>query len=66
MSCKSLGVGGVIEPTPSHAGVSRRAKTEIVAAVPIDQIVTALITGLRKVGDLVLAVAVVLQLLHSV
>ena len=44
----------------------RRAKAKIVAAVPVDEVVPALIARLCKVGDLVLAVAVVLQLLHGV
>ena len=44
----------------------RRAKAQIVAAVPVDEVVTAFIARLCKVGDLVLAVAVVLQLLYGV
>jgi hypothetical protein len=44
----------------------RRAKAQIVAAVPVDEVVTAFIARLCKVGDLVLAVAVVFQLLHGI
>ena len=44
----------------------RRAKAQIVAAVPVNEVVSALIAGLCKVGDLVLFVAVVFQLLHRV
>ena len=46
--------------------MGRRAKAQIVAAVPVNEVVAALIAGLCKVGDLVLAVAVVFQLLHRV
>ena len=44
----------------------RRAKAQIVAAVPVDEVVSALIAGLCKVGDLVLFVAVVFQLFHCI
>ena len=44
----------------------RRAKAEIIAAVPVDEVVLPLVARLCKVGDLVLAVAVVFQLLHGV
>ena len=63
---ESRRVGGVIKPLAAHAGMGRRAKAQIVAAVPVNQVVAALIAGLCKVGDLVLPVAVVLQLLHGV
>lgn len=63
---KGIGVGGVIEPPSAHAGVRRRAEAEVVAAVPIDEVVLPLIAGLCKVGDLVLLVAVVFQLLDGV
>ena len=63
---KGGGVRRVAEPLAAHAGVCRRAKAQIIAAVPVDEVVTALIARLCKVGDLVLAVAVVLQLLHGV
>ena len=63
---KGGGVRRVTEPLAAHAGVCRRTKAEIIAAVPVDEVVTAFIARLCKVGDLVLAVAVVLQLLHGV
>ena len=44
----------------------RRAEAEVVPAVPIDEVVLPLIAGLCKVGDLVLLVAVVFQLLDGV
>ena len=63
---KGGGVRRVAEPLAAHAGVRRRAKAQIVAAVPVDEVVPAFIARLCKVGDLVLAVAVVFQLLHGV
>ena len=63
---KGGGIRRVAEPLAAHAGVCRRAKAQIVAAVPVDEVVTAFIARLCKVGDLVLAVAVVFQLLHGV
>jgi len=63
---KGGGIRRVAEPLAAHAGVCRRAKAEIIAAVPVDEVVAAFIARLCKVGDLVLAVAVVLQLLHGV
>ena len=63
---KGGGVRCVAEPFAAHAGVCRRAKAEIIAAVPVNEVVTALIARLCKIGDLVLAVAVVFQLLHGV
>ena len=63
---KGGGVRRVAEPLAAHAGVCRRAKAEIIAAVPVDEVVLPLVARLCKVGDLVLAVAVVFQLLHGV
>ena len=60
------GVRWVVKAFSAHAGVRRRAKPEVIPAVPVDQVVLSLIAGLCKVGDLVLAVAVVFQLLHRV
>ena len=44
----------------------RRAKAQIVAAVPVNEVVSALIAGFCKVGNLVLFVAVVFQLFHCI
>ena len=63
---KGGGVRRVAEPLAAHAGVCRRAKAQIVAAVPVDEVMLPLVARLCKVGDLVLAVAVVFQLLHGV
>ena len=63
---KGGGVRRVAEPLAAHAGVRRRAKAQIVAAVPVDKVMLPLVARLCKVGDLVLAVAVVLQLLYGV
>ena len=63
---KGDGVRRVAEPLAAHAGVCRRAKAKIIAAVPVDEVVTAFIARLCKVGNFVLAVAVVFQLLHGV
>ena len=63
---KGGGVRRVAEPLAAHAGVCRRAKAQIVAAVPVDKVMLPLVARLCKVGDLVLAVAVVFQLLHGV
>ena len=63
---KGGGVRRVAEPLAAHAGVRRRAKAQIVAAVPVDEVMLPLVARLCKVGDLVLAVAVVFQLLHGV
>ena len=63
---KGGGVRRVAEPLAAHAGVCRRAKAQIIAAVPVDEVVLPLVARLCKVGDLVLAVAVVFQLLHGV
>ena len=59
-------VGRVVEPLATHAGVGRRAEAEVIAAVPVDEVVFALIAGFREVRDLVLLVAVVFQLLHGI
>ena len=63
---KGGGVRRVAEPLAAHAGVCRRAKAQIVAAVPVDEVMLPLVARLCKVGDLVLAVAVVFQLLHGI
>ena len=63
---KGGGVRRVAEPLATHAGVCRRAKAQIIAAVPVDEVMLPLVARLCKVGDLVLAVAVVLQLLYGV
>ena len=63
---KGGGIRRVAEPLAAHAGVCRRAKAQIVAAVPVDEVMLPLVARLCKVGDLVLAVAVVFQLLHGI
>ena len=63
---KGFGVGGVVEPFAAHAGVGRRADAQIVAAVPVDEVVLSLIARAGEVGDLILPVAMMFQLLDGV
>ena len=56
----------VVETLAAHAGVGRWAEAKVIPAVPVDEVVLPLIARAGKVGNFVLLVAVVFQLLHGV
>ena len=63
---KAMGVAEPVKALAVHAAVGRRAKTQVILAVPVQQVVPSLKTGAGKVADLVLGKAGLFQLLYTV